>query len=212
MCQSNGSRTSTRPTAAGFCRVRAGLGVTAFGVQVENFPPHFEHFPEHDHQDDGQEEVYTALAGSATLHAGGQTYRLEPGVFARGRAGRGAQDHHRRPAPAAARHRSDARPGLRCARVHRRGRAASRLRPGVWGGPAEPVRHALGQGRSASGGQDQRRAGRDHDGVLGVRESEPSAVRTVQPSRAWRRRRPAAMIGSMVITRPSVSGSVSAGS
>jgi uncharacterized cupin superfamily protein len=71
------------PNGGGFCRVRAGLGVTAFGVQVENFPPHFEHFPEHDHEDDGQEEVYTALAGSATLHAGGETYRLEPGVFAR---------------------------------------------------------------------------------------------------------------------------------
>ncbi len=52
-------------------------------MQVENFPPHFEHFPEHDHAQDGQEEVYTALSGSATLHAEGQTYRLEPGVFAR---------------------------------------------------------------------------------------------------------------------------------
>jgi uncharacterized cupin superfamily protein len=71
------------PNGGGFCRVRAGLGVTAFGVQVEHFPPHFEHFPEHDHQDDGQEEVYTALEGSATLHAGDQTYSLEPGVFAR---------------------------------------------------------------------------------------------------------------------------------
>jgi uncharacterized cupin superfamily protein len=57
--------------------------VTAFGMQVENFPPHFEHFPEHDHSDDGQEEVYTALAGSATLTADGREYRLEPGVFAR---------------------------------------------------------------------------------------------------------------------------------
>ena len=52
-------------------------------MQVENFPPNFEHFPEHDHAADGQEEVYTALSGSATLHAEGQTYRLEPGVFAR---------------------------------------------------------------------------------------------------------------------------------
>jgi uncharacterized cupin superfamily protein len=71
------------PNGGGFCRARASLGVTSFGMQVENFPPHFEHFPEHDHAADGQEEVYTALTGSATLHAGGQTYRLEPGVFAR---------------------------------------------------------------------------------------------------------------------------------
>ncbi len=67
----------------GFCRARASLGVTSFGMQVENFPPHFEHYPEHDHAEDGQEEVYTALSGAATLHADGETYRLEPGVFAR---------------------------------------------------------------------------------------------------------------------------------
>ena len=71
------------PNGGGFCRARASLGVTAFGMQVENFPPHFEHFPEHDHAHDGQEEVYTALSGSATLHADGQDYALEPGVFAR---------------------------------------------------------------------------------------------------------------------------------
>jgi uncharacterized cupin superfamily protein len=71
------------PNGGGFCRARASLGVQSFGMQVENFPPGFEHFPEHDHAADGQEEVYTALSGSATLHAGGQTYHLEPGVFAR---------------------------------------------------------------------------------------------------------------------------------
>jgi uncharacterized cupin superfamily protein len=71
------------PNGGGFCRARAGLGVTAFGLQVEQFPPNFEHFPEHDHADDGQEEVYTLLSGSATLHVGGTEYALEPGVFAR---------------------------------------------------------------------------------------------------------------------------------
>ena len=35
------------PNGGGFCRARASLGVTSFGMQVENFPPHFEHFPEH---------------------------------------------------------------------------------------------------------------------------------------------------------------------
>jgi len=71
------------PNNGGFCRARAGLGVSAFGMQIENFPPNFEHFPEHDHSADGQEEVYTVLSGTATLHAGGETHRLEPGVFAR---------------------------------------------------------------------------------------------------------------------------------
>jgi uncharacterized cupin superfamily protein len=71
------------PNGGGFCRARASLGVSAFGMQVENFPPNFEHFPEHDHAHDGQEEVYTALSGSATLRADGQDYALEPGVFVR---------------------------------------------------------------------------------------------------------------------------------
>jgi uncharacterized cupin superfamily protein len=71
------------PNGGGFCRARAGLGVSAFGMQVENFPPHFEYFPEHDHAADGQEEVYTALVGAATLHAGGERHALVPGTFAR---------------------------------------------------------------------------------------------------------------------------------
>jgi uncharacterized cupin superfamily protein len=71
------------PNGGGFCRARAGLGVHAFGMQVENFPPHFEHFPEHDHSADGQEEVYTALSGSATLHVEDEQHELVPGTFAR---------------------------------------------------------------------------------------------------------------------------------
>jgi uncharacterized cupin superfamily protein len=71
------------PNGGGFCRARASLGVSAFGMQVEQFPPNFLHHPEHDHADDGQEEVYTVLSGSATLHAGGEEHTLVPGVFAR---------------------------------------------------------------------------------------------------------------------------------
>ena len=66
------------PNGGGFCLARASLGVTSFGMQVENFSPHFEHFPEHDHLADGQEEVYTALSGSATLRAGGQRTGSSP--------------------------------------------------------------------------------------------------------------------------------------
>ena len=67
----------------GMRRVRAGLGVTSFGMQVYELPPSFEHYPEHDHTHDEQEEVYTVLRGSVTLHAGGEDYELEPGTFAR---------------------------------------------------------------------------------------------------------------------------------
>jgi uncharacterized cupin superfamily protein len=67
----------------GFRRVRAGLGITAFGLSVMELPPGFTQYPEHEHGLDGQEEVYTVLAGRATLSAGGRDYELEPGVFAR---------------------------------------------------------------------------------------------------------------------------------
>ncbi len=64
-----------------FVRARAELGVSAFGLQVENMPANHEG-PEHAHEQDGQEEVYTVLTGSATLEADGQTWDLTPGTFA----------------------------------------------------------------------------------------------------------------------------------
>jgi uncharacterized cupin superfamily protein len=67
----------------GMRRVRAGLGVSSFGIQVIELPPNFEHYPEHNHTHDGQEEVYTVLSGRATLRVAGEDHELEPGVFAR---------------------------------------------------------------------------------------------------------------------------------
>jgi uncharacterized cupin superfamily protein len=67
----------------GMRRVRAGLGVSSFGMQVIELPPRFEHYPEHDHDHDEQEEVYTVLVGRATLRVGGEDHELEPGMFAR---------------------------------------------------------------------------------------------------------------------------------
>ena len=67
----------------GMRRARSGLGVRSFGMQVEDFPPNATQYPEHDHTQDGQEEVYTALRGEAILQVGGQEYLLEPGVFVR---------------------------------------------------------------------------------------------------------------------------------
>jgi quercetin dioxygenase-like cupin family protein len=64
-------------------RVRAGLGVRSFGMQVFDLPANLDAYPEHDHSDDGQEEVYTVLEGAAVLEAGGEQHGLRPGVFAR---------------------------------------------------------------------------------------------------------------------------------
>lgn len=71
----------------GFLRVRAGLGVSSFGLAVMELPARFGDYPEHEHTHDRQEEVYTALAGSATLTAGGEEHTLEPGVWIRVGAG-----------------------------------------------------------------------------------------------------------------------------
>jgi uncharacterized cupin superfamily protein len=67
----------------GMRRVRAGLGVTSFGMQVVELPPNFSAYPDHDHSHDDQEEVYTPLSGRVTLRVGDEDYELEPGVFAR---------------------------------------------------------------------------------------------------------------------------------
>jgi mannose-6-phosphate isomerase-like protein (cupin superfamily) len=66
----------------------AELGVESFGVQVLDFPPGFADYPEHDHADDGQEEVYVVLAGSAQFTIdersvaldGSQMLRIAPGT------------------------------------------------------------------------------------------------------------------------------------
>src|SRR5688500_14901081 len=67
----------------GVRRGRAGLGVSSFGVQVIELPPNCEHYPEHDHTHDEQEEVYTVLSGRAKLLVAGEEHELEPGTFAR---------------------------------------------------------------------------------------------------------------------------------
>jgi mannose-6-phosphate isomerase-like protein (cupin superfamily) len=67
----------------GMLRVRAGLGVTAFGMQVIELPPNADMYPEHDHAHDEQEEVYLALSGRGTLRIGDEEFTLEPGVFVR---------------------------------------------------------------------------------------------------------------------------------
>jgi uncharacterized cupin superfamily protein len=67
----------------GLRRARSGLGVSSFGMQVEEFPPNATEYPEHDHSEDGMEEVYTVLEGTVILQVGGEEHVLEPGMFAR---------------------------------------------------------------------------------------------------------------------------------
>jgi hypothetical protein len=76
-----------------FVRARAELGVTAFGMNVINLPPHFDQpYAAHAHQgmppemefaNHGQEEVYVPLRGHATLIADGARWELAPGMAVR---------------------------------------------------------------------------------------------------------------------------------
>ena len=67
----------------GFRKARAELGATAFGIQVLDFPPGADAHPEHDHAEDGQEEVYVVLDGKAEILIDGETIDLAPGTMVR---------------------------------------------------------------------------------------------------------------------------------
>jgi uncharacterized cupin superfamily protein len=59
------------------------LGLTKIGMNAIRMPPHWEHYPEHDHTENGEEELYIPLQGSGTLYADGQSYPMGPGVLIR---------------------------------------------------------------------------------------------------------------------------------
>jgi mannose-6-phosphate isomerase-like protein (cupin superfamily) len=61
----------------GFVKVRAELGVTAFGMQVIALPPDYGDYPEHDHAETGQEEVFAVLAGSGWMDIEGERVDLD---------------------------------------------------------------------------------------------------------------------------------------
>jgi quercetin dioxygenase-like cupin family protein len=62
-----------------FKLARAELGVEAFGLQVIDMPPNIDQFPEHDHAEDGQQEVYVPMSGSGEIEIDGELHPLRPG-------------------------------------------------------------------------------------------------------------------------------------
>jgi uncharacterized cupin superfamily protein len=59
------------------------LGLSKLGMNAIRMPPNWEHYPEHDHAADNEEELYILLERSGTLHAEGQTYPMQRGVLIR---------------------------------------------------------------------------------------------------------------------------------
>jgi mannose-6-phosphate isomerase-like protein (cupin superfamily) len=58
--------------------------VTSFGMQVLDLPAGAGQFyPNHDHVDDGQEEVYVVLGGGGAISIDGEEVALEPDMAVR---------------------------------------------------------------------------------------------------------------------------------
>jgi quercetin dioxygenase-like cupin family protein len=63
-------------------KLRRALGAQAFGFNHITLPPGAEG-REHDHADDGQEEVYVVVRGSGRMRVDGDEVELRQGVFVR---------------------------------------------------------------------------------------------------------------------------------
>lgn len=61
-----------------FKRVRAELGVESFGIQIIDLPPNYDRYPEHDHAESGQEEVFMALRGGGEIEIEGERFPIDP--------------------------------------------------------------------------------------------------------------------------------------
>jgi mannose-6-phosphate isomerase-like protein (cupin superfamily) len=64
-------------------KARAALGVRAFGMAVEEFPPSNDQYPEHDHSGDGQEEVYIVVRGGGEIELDGERFAIDTETFVR---------------------------------------------------------------------------------------------------------------------------------
>jgi mannose-6-phosphate isomerase-like protein (cupin superfamily) len=67
----------------GLKKARAELGVESFGMQVIDLPPDYKDYPEHDHESDGQEEVYSVMSGSGEIDVEGERIALTPDILVR---------------------------------------------------------------------------------------------------------------------------------
>ena len=66
-----------------FKRARAELGVESFGMQIIDMPPNYDGYPDHDHGEDGQEEVYLTLRGGGEIEIEGERFPLDEDHVAR---------------------------------------------------------------------------------------------------------------------------------
>jgi len=60
-------------------RIRRELGISAFGVNLHELPPHADDYPEHSEAETNNEELYICLEGSGTITVDGDPIELKPG-------------------------------------------------------------------------------------------------------------------------------------
>ncbi|MDD9940980.1 MAG: cupin domain-containing protein [Myxococcales bacterium] len=66
-----------------FRHARRTLGVSAWGMNILEFDPDTTGYPQHDHQQDAQEEVYVLLRGAVILQVGDEERELSAGEMVR---------------------------------------------------------------------------------------------------------------------------------
>ena len=66
-----------------FKQVRGAVGGTAFGINIMDLPPNVDGYPEHDHAEDGQEEIYVTLSGGAVMTVAGDAVTLDTNTVVR---------------------------------------------------------------------------------------------------------------------------------
>lgn len=69
--------------AGAFKRARAELGVSSFGMQVIDMPPNADQYPEHDHAETGQEEVFVVMRGGGEMEIDGERVPMDPETIIR---------------------------------------------------------------------------------------------------------------------------------
>jgi mannose-6-phosphate isomerase-like protein (cupin superfamily) len=67
----------------GLKKARAELGVSSFGMQIVDLPPNYSDYPEHDHSEEAQEEVFGVMRGSGQMEIDGERIDLTPDVLVR---------------------------------------------------------------------------------------------------------------------------------
>ena len=64
-----------------FKKIRAALGVNAFGINQVELPAGYDRYPDHDELSTGHEEVFYCLRGSGTITVDGEDVSLVPGRY-----------------------------------------------------------------------------------------------------------------------------------